>query len=852
MEQTSGCPGIQQLLHLVLGKMPAAEVQRLTRHLVGCPACVGTLHGLKVEDTLIQVLREQAPTDRSAEDLIDSLIRRLRESATEPGSSQTIPPEVGEPAPEPEMSWDFLLPPQAEGELGRLGPYRILRLLGRGAMGLVLEAEDIHLQRRAALKVVQPKIAADLGTRQRFLREARAAAALKHDHIVTIYQVGQENDVPFLAMEYLKGETLETRLEREGRLPAAEVLRIGREIAEGLAAAHDHRLIHRDIKPANIWLEVGTRRVKILDFGLARSADGNFNLTGTGLIVGTPQYMAPEQAQGEPLDARCDLFSLGSVMYRMCSGDLAFAGSTTMAVLTALAVRDPRPLTEVVPGIPPDLATLVQALLAKDRADRPATARAVVDAIRAVEAGMPVPVTSPSRSSGTTVLTPAAVPASPPTPARRRLWVGAAAALAVAVTAGVTWWQWGSREEGGESTPAGPIQLKGPPIRVGVLHDLSGTLSEEGNSVVEAIQLAIDEINQRGGVLGCPVQAIVRDGQSDPDVYPREGERLIVHDRVSVIFGCWTSASRKALRPVVEKYDHLLIYPVQYEGLELSPNIIYNGATPNQQIIPAVQYCFGFLNRRRFFLVGSDYVFPHAANAIIRDKLKSLGGEVVGEEYLLLGSAKVGGVVRKIAESKADVILNTINGDTNRPFFRALRAAGIRPEQVPTVSFSLAENSLRHLGARDVVGDYAAWNYFQSIDRPENREFVQRFQARYGAQRVVSDPMQAAYVGVQLWVRAVEAAGKDEPRAVRRAFGGLEYNAPEGPVRVDPETGHTWKTIRLGKVVEGGQFEIIWSSGRPVRPEPYPSTRSRAEWDAFVQELRRGWGGHWANPATGP
>jgi hypothetical protein len=247
--------------------------------------------------------------------------------------------------------YDFLAPAQAADELGRLGPYRVLQVLGAGGMGVVFRAEDPHLSRLVALKAMLPVLAASASARQRFLREARAAAAIKHDHIVTIYQVGEDRGVPFLAMDFLEGESLDARLNREGKLPVPEVLRVGREMALGLAAAHQRGLIHRDIKPANIWLEthgnpaacVTGGRVKILDFGLARAVGVEDRITLQGAIVGTPAYMAPEQAQGQSLDARCDLFSLGCVIYRLATGEPAFKGTDIVSTLMAVATVNPAP-----------------------------------------------------------------------------------------------------------------------------------------------------------------------------------------------------------------------------------------------------------------------------------------------------------------------------------------------------------------------------------------------------------------------------------------------------------------------------------------------------------------------------
>jgi urea transport system substrate-binding protein len=366
--------------------------------------------------------------------------------------------------------------------------------------------------------------------------------------------------------------------------------------------------------------------------------------------------------------------------------------------------------------------------------------------------------------------------------------------------------------------------------------------------VIDATLLAIDEINRDGGLLGSPVEAVVEDGQSDPAVFALKSDRLITHDKVAAVFGCWTSASRKAVRPVFEKHDHLLLYPVQYEGLEQSPNIFYLGTAPNQQLIPAAVWCCTFLKKKRLFLVGSDYVFPRAANAIIRDEATSLGAEIVGEEYLLLGSTDVQAVVRKISASKADVILNTINGDTNVAFFRALRAAGITPARIPTVSFSISEEELSSFSPREVAGDYAAWNYFQSIDRPQNQAFVRRFQGRFGPTRVVSDPMEAAYVGVHLWAQAVRQAKSVDPKAVRPALKGQTYDGPAGPVRIDPETQHTDKFIRIGQVTAEGRFAVVYSSEQAIPPAPYPRSRPKAEWDTLLNDLHLRWGGQWANP----
>jgi serine/threonine protein kinase len=286
------------------------------------------------------------------------------------------PPKPPEPTPVPD-------------ELGWLGDYRVLKVLGSGGMGVVFLAEDVRLRRQVAVKAMKPGLAANAKARERFLREAQLTASITHDHVIAVHQVGEEKGAPFLAMPLLQGESLESQLKRPGRLPLANVLRIGRETAEGLAAAHAHGLIHRDVKPANLWLETlpGERyRVKVLDFGLARAAEGDdVHLTQTGVVVGTPAYMAPEQARGEKVDARGDLFSLGCVLYKLLTGQTPFAGDTAMAILMSLALDHPKPIRDFNPDVPAELSDLVMRLLEKEPARRPASAGEVVHALEGVE-----------------------------------------------------------------------------------------------------------------------------------------------------------------------------------------------------------------------------------------------------------------------------------------------------------------------------------------------------------------------------------------------------------------------------------------------------------------------------------
>lgn len=393
-----------------------------------------------------------------------------------------------------------------------------------------------------------------------------------------------------------------------------------------------------------------------------------------------------------------------------------------------------------------------------------------------------------------------------------------------------------------------PITTRAP-IRVGVLHSLSGTMAVSERTVADATLFAIQELNNSGGVLGRKVEAILVDGRSDWDYSARKAEDLIVKNKVSAVFGCWTSACRKTVKPVFERFHHVLFYPVQYEGLEESPDIIYTGAAPNQQIIPATKWSLDHLGRR-VFLVGSDYVFPRTANAIIRPQVATLGGEVVGERYVPLGGTDFSAVVAAIKATRPDVIFNTINGDSNIAFYRQLRAAGITSAMSPVMSFSLAEAEVKAIGPHLVAGDYAARNYFMSVDSPENRHFVQQFRTLYGKTYVTTAPMEAAYFGVMLWAKAVEEAGSTDYADYHSTLMGQSMRAPGGIVYIDPTTQHTWRTVLIGRVNDRGSFDIVWTSGRPIRPTPFPAFLPRKDWLAFLDGLYAGWGNHWAAEGT--
>ncbi len=416
MSTESPCPDRLILEQLLLGRLAEPGASRWEEHLSHCSTCVETLARLETECSFSAVARNQgaavahSPASEGEQEgqVVRGLIGELKRLLPAVVSAEGVagcPPAVGQ-----------------------LAQYRVLEELGRGGMGVVYRAEDVQLRRPVALKVMLPKVLADSGNRQRFLREARAAAAVEHERIATIYQVGEDRGVPFLAMQLLQGETLEARLRRQpGPHALAFVLRVGREIAEGLEAAHARGLIHRDVKPGNIWLQAGGDHVKILDFGLARVAQGDSGLTSSGLIVGTPGFLAPEQASEGAVDERTDLFSLGVVLFLLATGRLPFQGKDPLSLLRALAVEQPPPVSELNPAVPPALSDLIRSLLAREPDARPHSAREVIEALAAVETARPPPGSVP----------PPAEPGAPVVPRRRIVLWGVLCGLGIASALGL-------------------------------------------------------------------------------------------------------------------------------------------------------------------------------------------------------------------------------------------------------------------------------------------------------------------------------------------------------------------------------------------------------------------------------
>jgi urea transport system substrate-binding protein len=362
-------------------------------------------------------------------------------------------------------------------------------------------------------------------------------------------------------------------------------------------------------------------------------------------------------------------------------------------------------------------------------------------------------------------------------------------------------------------------------VTVGLLHSLTGSMAISEKAVSDAEKLAIEEINTAGGVLGKQIKFIEEDGASDPSTFATKAEKLIDQDKVVTVFGCWTSSSRKAVKPVFEDYNALLWYPVQYEGMEASENIVYAGAAPNQQIVPAVEYLIeqGY---KKFFLMGSDYVFPRTANMIIEAQVKAAGLEVVGVEYADMEQTDFAAIISKIEAAQPDVILNTLNGSGNVSFFKQMSEKNYTSEDYMTMSFSIAEEEVTAIGPALLTNHLVSWNYYQTTDTAKNKDFVAAYKAKFGENRVTSDPAEAAYINVYLWKAAVEKAGSFDVDKVIEAIesGEISFDAPEGMVTLNGDNHHLAKPVRIGEIRADGLIYEIKSTPAPVEPDPYLTT----------------------------
>ncbi|MDP2868956.1 urea ABC transporter substrate-binding protein [Methyloversatilis sp.] len=358
-------------------------------------------------------------------------------------------------------------------------------------------------------------------------------------------------------------------------------------------------------------------------------------------------------------------------------------------------------------------------------------------------------------------------------------------------------------------------------VKVGILHSLTGTIALAEASVVDAEKLAIDEINAAGGVLGKKIVPVVEDGASDWPTFAEKARKLLGQDKVAAVFGCYTSASRKAVLPVFEQAKGLLYYPTYYEGQEQSPNILYTAHEATQQ---CVQGCNWLLENRgkTFYLIGSDYIWPRVTNKIARPTIVKGGGSVLGEEYMPLGSTSFGSTINKIKAVKPDIILSTIVGGSNVAFYKQLKAAGVNMKKTTVMAFAVSEEEVSGIGNENVQDVLTCMSYLQSLDNPANKKFVAAFKAKYGQKRVTGDTLACAYTAVYLWKMAVEKARSFDVDKVIAASANLEFTGPEGLVRFHGSNHHLWKQARIGAFGADGQVNMIYESPL-IEPNPFPT-----------------------------
>jgi len=382
------------------------------------------------------------------------------------------------------------------------------------------------------------------------------------------------------------------------------------------------------------------------------------------------------------------------------------------------------------------------------------------------------------------------------------------------------------------------VRAQSGPIKVGVLHSLSGTMAISETVLKDIALMTFDEINAAGGVLGRRLEPVVVDPASNWPLFAERARQLLTQDKVAVVFGCWTSVSRKSVLPVFEELNGLLFYPVQYEGEEMSPNVFYTGAAPNQQAIPAVEYLMSEDGgaAKRFVLLGTDYVYPRTTNKILRAFLKSKGipEADIMEEYTPFGHSDYQSIIARIkrfaSAGKKTCVISTINGDSNVPFYRELGNQGLKATDVPVMAFSVGEEELRGVDTRPLVGHLAAWNYFMSIKSPANDAFTKKWADYAKAKNIpghrdrplTNDPMEATYIGIHMWKQAVEKAKSTEVDKVRVAMRGQTFKAPSGfDIKMDEKNHHLHKPVFIGEVRADGQFNVVWKTKGPIRAQPW-------------------------------
>jgi urea transport system substrate-binding protein len=359
------------------------------------------------------------------------------------------------------------------------------------------------------------------------------------------------------------------------------------------------------------------------------------------------------------------------------------------------------------------------------------------------------------------------------------------------------------------------------PVKLGLLHSMTGTIAIAEASLVDAEKLAVEEINSAGGIMGRQIKVVVADGASDNATFAQKAKMLLERDKVAAIVGCYTSSSRKAVLPTLNRNRGLLYYPTYFEGEEEDKQVIYTSQEATQSVVPSIEWMTKEKGKK-VFLVGSDYIYPRVCNKIAKATVKRVGGQVMGEEYIPLGNTEFSSIINKIKAANPDYIYSTVVGGSNVAFYKQLKAAGLDGTKPALISTLVTEDEIDGIGRQNAQGFYSCMGYFQSIQSPENAKFLKAFKAKYGQNRVVGDPMECAYNSVYLWKLGAEKAKSFAPDAILAASDDLQIDAPEGTVRIHKKTHYVWKKVRIGRARPDGQFDIVWESKGLIEPNPFP------------------------------
>jgi len=775
---------------------------------------------------LLETVQRRVRDLRAISSVLD--LAAFREESTG-GDASTLTPDTPAGA-----NRDVSRPPRLPaGDVLSLSGYKILGELGRGGMGVVYKAWQLGLERLVALKVILAGKHAAPSELKRFYAEARLIARLRHPNIVQIFDLGDHEGRPYYAMEFLEAGSLDQALYQH-RLSPRRSAELIETLARAVHYAHQQGIIHRDLKPGNILLtairapaegEVELRTPKIGDFGLALQVDMIDRVTRPGTVLGTPAYMAPEQAarKDRQVGPATDVYGLGVLLYQVLTGAPPFQADTDWETLQAVVNQQPPLPSRIRTDCPPALEEICLRCLRKSPSERYTSADALAADLHRFQVGEPL---SPP-------------PILPPRRISRRTWLATTGAAALSLTAGA-YFLFGRH-----------LFPKGTPIRIGFVHAGPGPLVISGDAVLDSERLAVWELNKSGGLLGREIEAVTLEDPDQQLLVTEQAERLIIDEKVSVLIGGSTSATRKQVKEVVEKHDHLLLYPMEFEGLEESGNIVYLGAIPNQLMFPAIKtWLLERQEKKRFFVVGSNSLLPRACAEIIKGFIPTLpGAEIVGEEFLPKGSPRVAPIVNKIRDAKPEALLNLIHGDDSLTLMKEMRAADLTPDRLPTVSFFFTEQEMRSLTRAEMTGDYLVSSYFESLTGQANADYIKLLQDQFGPQRLAFDDTETGYSAVHLWAHAVRAARTDDPREVRRVIGQQNYAGPGGPIMIDPATGYAHKFCRVGKIKADGSIEIEWSSDKPITAVPFPGPRRQQDWNEWLHAVYHEWGDHWTNPA---